>query len=102
MGGIKHPSGVDMNNEPSDPAKNLSSVPANPMDIPRKADLPDADETKPGTLPTTSERAAEATGDDAFVQEHRTGRDHAEPTDVTGASNDNAMDSEYIDVGGGD
>lgn len=91
-----------MNTEPTDPRKETSSIPANPMDIPQKAELPDADETVPGTMPTTTQEAAEATGDDPLVQEHHTGRNHAEPTAVTGATNDNAIDSEYIDVGGGD
>ena len=89
------------NNEPKD--NNESEVPANAgIDIPGKAKLPDADRTTPGSLPSTTEQASEATGEDKMVQEHRTGRNHSEPTDVTGASNDNAIDSEYIDVGGGD
>lgn len=80
-----------------------SAVPANSgIDIPAKAALPDDDRTTPGTLPSTTEQAKEATGDDNFVQEHHIGRDHAEPTDVTSATNDNALDSEYIDIGGGD
>ena len=79
------------------------SLPANEgIDVPGKAAPPDADRTEPGTMPTAHERATEATGDDNLVQEHHTGDDHAEPTDVTGATNDNAIDSEYIDVGGGD
>ena len=88
----------------ADPKKpDNSSVPANSgIDIPGKAGLPDKDRTTPGSLPTTTEQASEATGEDKLVQEHRTGRNHSEPTDVTGATNDNALDSEYIDVGGGD
>jgi len=92
-----------MNNESKKPAADPSSLPANPgIDIPAKANLPDADRTVPGTMATEKEQAEEATGDDNLVQEHHTGRDHSEPTDVTGTSNDNAIDSEYIDVGGGD
>lgn len=84
------------------PQLDLSSIPANPLDIPEKAEIPDPDETVPDTLPTTAQEAAEPSGKNTLVQEHHTGRAHAEPTNVTDASNDNAIDSEYIDVGGGD
>lgn len=78
-------------------------LPANTgIDIPAKANIPDPDRTKPGTMPTEAEQIDEATGDDKLVQEHKTGRDHSEPTDITGTSNDNVIDSEYIDIGGGD
>ena len=91
-----------MNSEQRTPGEE-SSVPANSgLDIPGKAGLPDEDRTEPGTLPTTEEQAREGTGEVSNVQEHHTGRDHAEPTDVTGTTNDNAIDGEYIDVGGGD
>src|SRR5688500_19048312 len=92
-----------MNNEPKTTNADSAAVPANTgIDIPAKAKLPDADRTVPGTMPTPAEQAAEATGDDNLVQEHHTGRDHSEPTDVTETTNDNAIDSEYIDIGGGD
>lgn len=93
-----------MNTDPRErPEKpEISPVPENPLDVPEKAGLPDANETEAGTMPTSKQRAEEGTGEDRSVQEHATGRDHAEPTDVTGATNDNAIDSEYIDVGGGD
>jgi hypothetical protein len=93
-----------MNSDPKTrPQTDETSVPANAgLDIPAKANLPDDDRTVPGTMPSLAEEAVEATGEDELVQEHHTGRDHAEPTDVTGTTNDNAIDSEYIDLGGGD
>ena len=84
-------------------SKPEDSIPANSgIDIPEKALAPDDDRTEPGTMPTVDEQIDEATGDDNLVQEHHTGRDHSEPTDVTDTTNDNAIDSEFIDVGGGD
>lgn len=94
-----------MNTEPKKPdsEKEPSSLPANSgIDIPQKASLPDEDRTRPGKGPTNSEIALKGPGEESGLQEHRTGRDHAEPTDVTGTANDNEIDSEYIDVGGGE
>jgi hypothetical protein len=92
---------IDDQQNPKDPSQ--SSVPANGgIDIPAKAGLPDEDRTDARAMPSMREQANEATGEDNLVQEHHTGRNHAEPTDITGATNDNSIDSEYIDVGGGD
>jgi hypothetical protein len=76
--------------------------PANPIDVPEKATPPDADRTVPGTVPSPIEEAAEPLEESIFTSEHDISRDHAEPTKVTGTTNDNAIEGEYIDVGGGD
>jgi hypothetical protein len=78
------------------------ATPANPIDIPEKAGEPDADRTVEGTVPSAAEEAAEPLEESTFTSEHDISRDHAEPTDVTGTTGDNAIDGEYIDVGGGD
>ena len=76
--------------------------PANPIDVPEKAALPDADHTQPGTVPSPVDGAREPLEESTFTSEHDISRDHAEPTRVTGTTNDNAIEGEYIDVGGGD
>jgi hypothetical protein len=77
-------------------------TPANPTDIPDKSQQPDPDRTIPGTLPSVIEEITEPLPESTFSGEHDISRDHSEPTGVTGTTNDNAIDGEYIDVGGGD
>ncbi|MEO5928336.1 MAG: hypothetical protein ABIR47_00245 [Candidatus Kapaibacterium sp.] len=93
-----------MDNEQHDPAKQQDapdSKPANPG-INNKAERPDPDVTDPATLPTDAEEVELPVKDSRFSGEHAISPDHAEPTDVTGTSNDNYIEGEYIDVGGGD
>ena len=84
-----------------DPESGENAVPANPG-AEEKARVPDPDRTDPVDLPTTGEQIDAPVQETPFAGEHRIGEDHAEPTDVTNASNDNYIDGEYIDVGGGD
>ncbi|MDB5035343.1 MAG: hypothetical protein JWQ98_2584 [Chlorobi bacterium] len=93
-----------MDNEQHDPAGKQSapdSEPANPG-INGKAERPDPDVTDPATLPTDTEEVGLPLEDSRFSGEHTISTHHAEPTDVTGTSNDNYIEGEYIDVGGGD
>ena len=92
-----------MNDDQTKPEQQPSSVPANEgIDIPEKALPPDENRTEPGTMPTPEQALKEGPGQDTTVQEHHTAEDHAEPTSVTDATNDNAIDTQYVDVGGGD
>jgi hypothetical protein len=79
-----------------------ASSPANSIDTSEKATPPDADRTLPGTLPSSIEEATKPLEESTFTSEHDISRNHAEPTAVTGTTNDNAIEGEYIDVGGGD
>src|SRR5512133_857943 len=91
----------DMTNEEKD--KELMPVPANEgIDIPAKAQPPDENHTRPGSLPGALEEADGPFEAATFSHEHRISRDHAEPIDVTETTNDNAIEGELIDVGGGD
>src|SRR3954468_9304548 len=76
-------------------------TPANP-EIDGKAELPDADRTDPAELSTIAEEMEESLEESRFGGEHAISPDHAEPTDVTKTTNDNYIDGQYIDVGGGD
>ena len=92
-----------MNNQQDrDSTKIESAIPANPIDVPEKAEHPDTDRTVPGTVPSSIEEASEPLEESTFTSEHSISRDHSEPTDVTDTTNDNAIDGEYVDVGGGD
>ena len=93
---------MNVQNEGQDKQKIHSATPANPSDVPQKAEQPDADRTVPGTVPSSIDEAGESLEESTFTSEHDISRDHAEPTDVTDTTNDNAIDGEYIDVGGGD
>jgi hypothetical protein len=86
----------------NDSASIEAASPTNPIDAPEKAKAPDADRTRPGTVPSPIEEATKPLEESTFTSEHDISRDHAEPTDVTGTTNDNAIEGEYIDVGGGD
>jgi hypothetical protein len=86
--------------EPRDKGVEDTDMPANPG-INGKADPPDPDRTDPATLPTNADELDDPVSETRFG-EHNIGPDHAEPTDVTGTTNDNSIDREYIDVGGGD
>jgi hypothetical protein len=77
-----------------------SAKPANPSDVPEKANAPDADRTDSRTLPNEADDASTPIDESTTASEHTIGRDHAEPTDVTGTTNDGYIDGEYIDVGG--
>jgi hypothetical protein len=77
-----------------------SPKPANPSIVPEKAEAPDADRTDSATLPDEAEEASTPIDESTTASEHTIGRDHAEPTDVTGTTNDDYIDGEYIDVGG--
>ena len=79
-----------------------AAPPADQIDTPEKATPPDADRTRPGTLSSSIEEAGKPLEESTFTSEHDISRDHAEPTKVTGTTNDNAIEGEYIDVGGGD
>lgn len=67
-----------------------------------KAQLPDEDHTDESTLDSDVERASQPSDDARFADEHSISREHSEPTDVTGTSNDAYLDEPYIDIGGGD
>jgi hypothetical protein len=75
--------------------------PENPG-IDGKAELPDPDITDPAELPTNAEELEQPAEKSNFRGEHKISRDHAEPTNVTETTNDNAIEGKYIDVGGGD
>lgn len=72
------------------------------VDSKTKGQRPDPDVTDPGTLPTTLEEARTSISEKGFGAEHSINRNHAEPTELTDTSNDNYVESKYIDVGGGD
>ncbi len=72
------------------------------VDSKTKGQRPDPDVTDPSTLPTTEEEARTSISEKGFSTEHSINRDHAEPTELTHTSNDNYVESKYIDVGGGD
>jgi hypothetical protein len=72
-----------------------------PDSLPR-AQPPDPDQTNPATLSAPQDEIELPLEDGRFTSEHSIGPDHAEPTTETGMTNDNYIDGEYIDVGGGD
>jgi hypothetical protein len=86
----------------NDSAPDEAAPPTNQIDTSEKATPPDADRTRPGTVPSSIEEATQPMEESTFASEHSISRDHAEPTKVTGTTNDNAIEGEYIDVGGGD
>jgi hypothetical protein len=93
----------DLNEDPKEGAAagDRSAAPSNPG-IGDKAELPDPNQTDPAMLPTVAEEIDESMQDTRFGGEHSISPDHAEPTDVTKTTNDNYIEGEYIDVGGGD
>ncbi len=74
--------------------------PLNP-DSQENAHLPDPDQTAYGTESDLDEQQLPL-DEKSPAREHSVGPDHAEPTDVTGTSNDDYIDGKLIDVGGGD
>lgn len=85
----------------SDQSNTEQQSPGNPG-ADEKAQLPDADRTTTDSAATDAEMTEQPMGEGRFTDEHSISPDHAEPTDMTGTSNDTYTDSEYIDVGGGD
>lgn len=90
---------MDQNNEQS--RQQEHATPKNPGST-EKAQRPDPNLTDPSTLPTTADEAGTPLNETKFGDEHSINADHAEPVKVTGTSNDNYIEGEYIDVGGGD
>lgn len=85
----------------SDQNNSEQQTPENPGSA-SKSQLPDADRTTTDSTADNAEMTEQPMGEGRFTDEHSISPDHAEPTDITGTSNDTYTDSEYIDVGGGD
>lgn len=77
------------------------SAPANPGAAAKSA-LPDPDITDPANEEKIDDEIDVPVEQADFSGEHHISSDHAEPTAITGTSNDNYIEGKYIDVGGGD
>lgn len=88
---------------PNPHRKDRTHEPANDgIDVRGKSQIPDPDRTNPVTYTDPIEEAAKPIGEARFNDEHHISQNHAEPIEYTSATNDTYVDSEYIDIGGGD